>query len=70
MKFFSAYDASRDLKILILKKQFAFKKKEAQRLRTYQAFDFSEKAEIENLFLDCMDHCKRDNIRDTNAKVG
>lgn len=35
LKFFSAYDASRDLNILVLKKQFIIKKKENQRLKTY-----------------------------------
>ena len=55
LKFFTAYDASRDLNILILKKQFHLKRKENQKLKTCQAVDYSNKAEIENLFLDCMD---------------
>jgi hypothetical protein len=55
VKFFNAYDASRDLNILMLQKRLDSIKKENQKLRTYQAFDYAEKAEIENLFLDCID---------------
>ena len=64
MKFFNAYDASRDLKILILKKQLALKKKENQKLKTQEALGFAEKNEIENLFLDCIDTCKRELVRE------
>ena len=63
LKFFTAYDASRDLNILILKKQFQLKRKENQKLKTCQAIDYSNKTEIENLFLDCMDYQKRDYVK-------
>jgi len=63
VKFFTAYDASRDLNILILKKQYHMKKKENQKLKSVQAFDYSQKTEIENLFLDCMDYQKRDFVK-------
>lgn len=45
-------------------------KKENQRIRTYQAFDYAEKTDIENLFLDCIEQCKKDQWRDENAKAG
>lgn len=60
LKFFNSYDASRDLNILILKKQYAERKKENQKIKTCQASDFSQKTEIENLFLDCLEASKRD----------
>ena len=55
MRFFSAYDASRDLNIIMLKKRLDMLRKENQKLRTYQAFDYAEKTDIENLFLDCIE---------------
>lgn len=55
LKFFSAYDASRDLNVLMLKRKLDSKKRDNQKLRTFQAFDYAEKADIENLFLDCVD---------------
>ena len=45
-------------------------KKENQKLRTFQAFDYAEKAEIENLFLDCVDQTKREHFKSENAKPG
>ena len=39
-------------------------------MRTYQAFDYAEKTDIENLFLDCIEQCKKDQWRDENAKAG
>lgn len=45
------------------------KKKFNQKLRTFQAFDYAEKSEIENLFLDCIDHCKREHYKQDNQKT-
>ena len=70
LRFFNAYDASRDLNILMLKKRLDQMKKENQRMRTNQAFDYAEKSDIENLFLDCIEQCKKDQWRDDNARVG
>jgi hypothetical protein len=39
-------------------------------LRTQTAYDYAEKAEIENLFLDCIDHCKREHFKLENANNG
>lgn len=55
LRFFNAYDASRDLNILMLKRRLDQMKKDNQKLRTYQAFDYAEKTDIENLFLDCIE---------------
>ena len=63
MKFFSAYDASRDLNILVLKRKVEMKKKSVRKMRTVQAYDYAEKSEMENLFLDCIDHCKREHFK-------
>ena len=70
MRFFNAYDASRDLNILMLKKRLEQKKQDHKRVRTNQAFDYAEKTEIENLFLDCVDHYKKDHFKAENAKAG
>ena len=70
LKFFSAYDASRDLNVLMLKRKLELKKRDNQKLRTFQAFDYAEKADIENLFLDCIDQCKREHFKQENATVG
>ena len=32
-------------------------------MRTSHAFDLSEKADIENMFLDCIEHCKRAQLK-------
>ena len=69
LRFFSAYDASRDLNILILKKQYAQRKKENLKIKTFQATDFSEKTEIENLFLDCLEATKKDYIKTQASKL-
>ena len=70
MRFFNAYDASRDLNILMLKKRLDQKKTDHKKVRTNQAFDYAEKTEIENLFLDCVDHSKKDFFKQENAKAG
>ena len=54
----------------MLQKRLDQIKKENQRLRTFQAFDYAEKAEIENLFLDCIDQTKREHFKNENAKPG
>lgn len=70
LKFFSAYDASRELNVLMLKRKLDIKKKNNQDLRTFQAHDYAEKADIENLFLDCVDQCKREHFKQENATIG
>lgn len=66
LKFFEAYDCSRDMNILVLQKQVQAMKKSNQKLRNNQAFDNAEKAEIENLFLDCIEQCKREQYKKDN----
>ena len=39
-------------------------------MRTQTAYDYAEKAEVENLFLDCVDHCKREHFKMENANNG
>lgn len=69
VKFFNAYDASRDLNILFLQKKLDSKKKENQRIRTQTAYEYAEKADIENLFLECIDQCKRDHFKQENSNT-
>ena len=42
------------------------KKKWVRKIRTVQAYDYAEKSEMENLFLDCIDHCKREHFKQEN----
>ena len=46
------------------------RKKDNQKLRTNQAFDYAEKSEIENLFIDCIDQCKKEFFKIENVKAG
>lgn len=39
-------------------------------MKTFQAFDFAEKAEIENLFLDCIEIFKRESFINENQRLG
>jgi hypothetical protein len=54
LRFFNAYDASRDLNIIVLKKRLAGQKRFNQKLKTLPVFDYAEKIEMENLFLSCI----------------
>lgn len=63
VKFFKAYDLSRDDRIGDLKKKFDTEKKANSKLKNSKAVDMSENAEVENLFLDCIDEWKKEIIR-------
>ena len=39
-------------------------------MRNNQAFSNAEKAEIENLFLDCIEQCKREQYKKDNQSCG
>ena len=39
-------------------------------MKTFQAFDFAEKAEIEKLFLDCIEIFKRESFKNENQRLG
>lgn len=54
----------------MLKRRLDQKKKDNQKLRTFQAFDYAEKADIENLFLDCVDLCKKEHFKAENTTIG
>lgn len=62
-KFFKLYDLSRDEKIDALQRRLENQKRNNLRIKNYKAQDYSEKSEIENLFLDCVDECKRDLLK-------
>jgi len=54
MRFFNAYDASRDLNIIALKRKLAEMKKFNRKLNTHPVCDYAEKVEMESLFLACV----------------
>ena len=60
MRFFNAYDASRDLNIIALKKKLAVQKKFNRKLNTHPVCDYAEKVEMENLFMACISTSKSD----------
>jgi N-formylglutamate amidohydrolase len=63
IKFFDSYDQSQEKKIEKLnQKLFDFKSKN-KRIRNKQAGEHTEKSEYENLFLDCVDECKKEVLR-------
>lgn len=66
MKFFKVYDASKDEKILKLQKKLEIDKKLNNKVKSTRATDISEKSEIQNLFLDCIDESKKEIIRKRN----
>ena len=39
-------------------------------MKTQEASGFAEKNEIESLFLDCVDQCKKDHFKIENATAG
>ena len=53
----------------MLKKRFAASKKENQRIKTFQAYDFSQKSEIENLFLSSLETCKREFFKNQTSRA-
>jgi hypothetical protein len=63
LKFFKAYDLSRDSKIEDMQKRLDLQKKSNMRMKNMLAVGNSEKSEVENLFLDCVDECKKDILR-------
>lgn len=38
-------------------------------MRTVQAYDYAEKSEMENLFLDCIDYCKREHFKQETSQI-
>jgi len=54
MRFFNAYDASRDLNLIALKRRLAGMKKFNLKLKTHPVCDYAEKVEMEGLFLACV----------------
>ncbi|CDW90797.1 UNKNOWN [Stylonychia lemnae] len=62
-KFFKLYDLSRDERIDTLQRRLENQKRNNLKIKNYKAQDYSEKSEIENLFLDCVDECKRDLLK-------
>ena len=63
LKFFKAYDLSRDGNIDSMQKKLDTEKKTNSKIKNSMALDHSDKTEIENLFLDCVDECKKEVLR-------
>eukprot|EP00347_Sterkiella_histriomuscorum_P006538 403352386 len=69
-KFFKIYDMSRDDKIEEVQRKIEFQKRSNMRIKNSQAQGYSDKAEVENLFLDCIDECKKDLIKKKTMNNG
>lgn len=63
LKFFKVYDMSRDSNIQVMQRQLDHHKRINLKLKNGKAIDISDKTELENLFLDCVDECKKDVLR-------
>lgn len=69
-KFFKLYDLSRDERLEDLKRQLEQQKKSNSRIKNSCALDYSEKSEVENLFLDCIDECKKELLKKKSMSHG
>lgn len=63
LKYFKLYDLTRDDKIENLQRKLENYKRSNMKIKNTKAFDFSEKSEVENLFLDSIEECKKDVIK-------
>ena len=63
IKFFDSYDQSQEKKIEKLNQKLFDLKSKNKRIRNKQAEQHTEKSEYENLFLDCVDECKKEVLR-------
>ena len=63
VNFFRAYDEANNYKTDRLTAKLDSLKVKNKKLKNEQACDFSEQAELENLFLDCVDESKKEVLR-------
>mmetsp|Transcript_31438 Transcript_31438/g.30786 ORF Transcript_31438/g.30786 Transcript_31438/m.30786 type:complete len:129 (+) Transcript_31438:837-1223(+) len=63
LKFFQAFDLSRDGNIESMQKKLDLQKKMNTKIKTTQAQGNWDKSELENLFLDCIDQYKKEALR-------
>ena len=63
VNFFRAYDDYKEEKILKLQMKVDRQKAKNKKLRNAQAGAFSDKSEIENLFLDCVDENRKEVLK-------
>jgi len=72
LQFFKDYDETKEPQIQKLKKRIEMLKKTNSKVQTSRSQEVSNKGEIENLFLDCVDEHKREIIKqksDVNAPI-
>ena len=63
INFFRAHDEFKEDQILRLQASLNTLKQKNKKLRNVQASAFSDKSELENLFLDCVDENRKDVLR-------
>ena len=63
VNFFRAYDDYKEAKIMKLSLKVDRQKQKNKKLRNAQAGAFSDKSEIENLFLDCVDENRKEVLK-------
>lgn len=70
VNFFRAHDDYKEDQIMRLQTNLDQQKLKNKKLRNVQASAFSDKSELENLFLDCVDENRKDVLRHfTNSHV-
>ena len=63
MNFFRAFDECREDQIARMTSQLDQQKLKIKKMRNVQASTFSDKSELENLFLDCIDENRKDVLK-------
>ena len=61
--FFKAYDDYKEEQVVRMQTQLDQQKQKIKKMRNEQASTFSDKTELENLFLDCIDENRKDVLR-------
>lgn len=63
MKFFNTYDVSKEPQIQRLQKRIDNIKRYNSKVKTTQAQEVSDRSEVENLFLECVDESKKEVVK-------
>ena len=63
VNFFRAFDEHKEDQIIRMQTQLDQQKQKIKKMRNVQASTFSDKIEIENLFLDCIDENRKEVLR-------
>jgi len=70
VNFFRAFDEYKEDQVLQMQAKLGQEKQRIKKMRNVQASSYSDKSELENLFLDCIDENRKDVLRNfTNGHL-